>query len=351
MPFDSTADLLFRIGADSSDAESNIQRFRGIFGKNLGDMQSDFEAWSAKMFGTLSTPAGIATAGGAVLAAGIVAAGGAAVHAADQYAQYVEEIERGSKVAGMGVEAMSGLRYAAEQTGTKFDELTPGRARYTSEAVEAAEGSKQQLAAFERLGISQEQVKAGEKDSLPLLELVGDRIAGLSNKTDQLAAARDLFGRSGAQFLTFLKLGKTGIEDMAAEAAKLGLVITSKDVVALHEWQAATATQTAMQKALDVQLGSVTLPIMTHIKERAEALIETMASTAKTKGFVAWLASIARFGTTGTGDFAAEFEKNAKAIEARIKSMAEALEKAGDQPLGDKGDKGVKEAKIGRAHV
>src|ERR1035441_8051792 len=91
MPFDSIADLLFRIGADSSDAESNIQRFRGVFGKNLGDMQSDFEAWSAKMFGTLSTPAGIATAGGAVLAAGIVAAGSGALHAARQDAPYVEE--------------------------------------------------------------------------------------------------------------------------------------------------------------------------------------------------------------------------------------------------------------------
>ena len=49
MSIDSTADLLFRIGADSSDAESNIQRFRAVFGKNLGDMQSDFEAWSTKM--------------------------------------------------------------------------------------------------------------------------------------------------------------------------------------------------------------------------------------------------------------------------------------------------------------
>lgn len=35
---DSTADLLFRIGADSSDAESNIQRFRAVFGKNFGEM-------------------------------------------------------------------------------------------------------------------------------------------------------------------------------------------------------------------------------------------------------------------------------------------------------------------------
>jgi hypothetical protein len=49
---DSTADLLSRIGADSSDAESNIQRFRAVFGKNFGEMgRGDLNAKFALFMG------------------------------------------------------------------------------------------------------------------------------------------------------------------------------------------------------------------------------------------------------------------------------------------------------------
>ena len=73
MSLDSTAELLFKINADSDDAENNIARFRTLMGKDLDDIGAEFRDWSDRMLGDLSTLQGAMTAGGAVLAAGLVA--------------------------------------------------------------------------------------------------------------------------------------------------------------------------------------------------------------------------------------------------------------------------------------
>ncbi len=69
MPIDSSAELLFHVGADAHDAEANVQRFRALLSKNLSDMGSEFDQWATKVFGNLSTFGGAMAAGLAALAA------------------------------------------------------------------------------------------------------------------------------------------------------------------------------------------------------------------------------------------------------------------------------------------
>ena len=58
MAFDSAASLLFNIGANSDDAEENIQRFRQLLGTNLDDIAGQFSQWSEDVLGDLSTVEG-----------------------------------------------------------------------------------------------------------------------------------------------------------------------------------------------------------------------------------------------------------------------------------------------------
>jgi uncharacterized protein YnzC (UPF0291/DUF896 family) len=276
MGFDSTADLLFRIGADTGGAESNIARFRGVMSKNLGAMGAEFGDWAHNVFGSLNSVASIATAGLATLAAGMVAAGAAALSATDRYRQYVEEVDRGSRVTGISAENISALKFAAQAVGTQFDSLTMGLARFTAGVVKGAQGSEQQLTAFKHLGITQKDLQAGEQNMLPLLEKLADHFAGLKNQTDRTAEARDLFGRSGAKFVEFLSLGKDGLKKMADEAQRLGLIVGGEDVKALHEYQAAMAASAAVQQSLDNQIGQRTLPLVEAWSLNWRALVKAI---------------------------------------------------------------------------
>ncbi len=317
MGIDSTANLLFTIGANADDATSNISAFRTLLSKDLSDVEAEFGAWSSKIFGDMSSLQGAMLGAGAAIAAGLVAAGAAAVHCADQYAEYVESVAKVSRTTGIAVEDTSRLKFAIEATGGNFDTAGQGLAKFTSNVVKGVEGAKQQAEAFARLGITQEQLEAGEHNLLPLLEAVADKFNGLKDKTDRTAEARDLFGRGGAQFLNFLALGSDGLKQMANEADRLGLIVGQKDVEALHAYQAAMAEMKATQEAVDIQVGRETLPVMTNLKMAWGALIQTM-----TQG-----------GSAGGGTFAAAFAANLGAMKASAESLAESLGRIGKNQL------------------
>jgi hypothetical protein len=267
MAFDSSSELLFSIGADTSDAEGNIQRFRSLLGKDLDDISAEFSDWSSKIFGDLSTVQGAAVAGASVLGAAVLGVGTAMVGMAEHYATYVSEVERGSKATGISTEQMSGLKFMAEETGTSYDSLVTGLTRFASTVVKAAGGSEQQMKAFERLGISQAQVKAGEKDMMPLLELVADRFMHLGSQVDKTAMARDLFSRGGQALVRMLSLGSAGIKQFEEECKKLGMTVHTQDVVAMEEFKATSKATEAQMEALGNEIGKITLPVLELFKK------------------------------------------------------------------------------------
>ena len=271
--------MLFRIGANSDDAEDNIARFRTLLSKDLSDISGEFSDWSSKILGDISTVQGAATAGAAVLAAGIVAVGVAANEAANHYEAYVEEIARGSKTTGISVEAMSGLHYAAEKTNTSYDALVHGLTRFSTTVVKASQGGQQQMEMFQALGISQEQVKAGQKDMLPLLMLVSDKFHGLSSQQQRTAMASALMRDRMGDLLPFLSQGSARLKELAEEARKAGAVIGKDDVDAMKAAKAMVIATKEQMEALEIVVGRAELPFKTfwaQMKAGAEQAVISM---------------------------------------------------------------------------
>jgi hypothetical protein len=327
MPIDSTANLLFSIGANSDDAEDNIKRFRTLLSKDLGDLEGEFEDWAKDVFGNIGTVQGAMTAATAAVAAAAVGLGAIMRESTNSYAEYVSEVERGSRITGISTEQMSGLKFMASETNTSYDALVTGLTRFATTVVKAGEGSEVQQKAFQRLGISQEQVKAGEKDMMPLLELVADRFKGLGSQVEKTAVARDLFGRGGAELIRILSLGAAGIKDFERECAELGLTITTKDVVAVNEYKAAVQAAKAAQEAFDVEVGRNSVGIMERLHIIWAGLIETV-----------------KHGELGQGQFLRSWMMNNQLIADRIGELAKSLSKMGDagKPLDDLAPKAAK---------
>jgi len=330
VPIDSSANLLFNIGADSSNAEANVQRFRALLGKDLEDLTGEFRAWAEKIFGDLSTVSGAMTAVGAGLAALVVGVEGAALEAAHKYTEFVNEVARGSKTTGIGAENMSKLKFAAEATRTSYDALVTGLTRFASTIVKANEGSAAQSAAFARLGITQAQVKAGEQDMMPLLMQVADRFHAMGSAVERTAIARELFSRGGTELVKMLSQGSEGLKELGAEADKLGLVITGQDVLAVKEYQMSLQMLKAETEAFAVAIGRHVIPALENIAAYVLGMVESLKQGAQIQA--GW-ADYATLGIKSWVDFFHRAGVNADAFKERIAKLAESLSKFGDESL------------------
>lgn len=308
MAFDSTANLLFTIGADSSDAQTNIQRFRSVLAKDLGQMKAEFSDWSARVFGDLSSLKGAMTAGVATLAAGALAVGGAMWTAAEKTARFAEEIEDGMDKTGLSAEQMSELRFAAEQTGLQYGSLVSSLVKFERVVVEAASSGEAYRQTFGRMGISQAEVKRGTEDILPLLMRTADSFKSHSSTVEKAAMSQALFSRGGAELLEFLGLGAAGIGQLSDRARELGVVLTEQDVVAAKAFKLASQELHAALNGVWFSIGKAGLPVLKEAAILMEAMIQSAMRPRTT-----WVPFADFF-----GNLPAEIEKARKSIDASI---------------------------------
>lgn len=275
---DSSADLLFRIGADPSDAENNVRRLRAVMGKELGDLKSEVGTWAKDIFGELNTIQGVATAGVAAGLAGLAALAVGAVKvgeelwaAGEKAAHYAEEIEDGMDKTGLSAEAISGLRYAAKNAGVGYEELVAGLVKFEAAVVAAQDPQSKEAKTLHDLGVSQKEIAAGARDLYPLLMKTADGFREHANGALKATAARTEFGRSGANFVEWLNQGSEGMRRLAGEAERMGLVLTEKDIAAAKAFKLEMIALNAQMEGLKIQVGTGVLPVMGQLAVMLEA--------------------------------------------------------------------------------
>lgn len=280
MSIDSTAELLFNISANADDASENITRFRALMGSNIEDMSAQFEDWAHETLGEIDSVKAAMTAGIAAIAAGVLAAGVAIKEVTDEYTEYGNQVYKAMLQTGLSAETLSAMHSAAAKTNVSFDLLTDGIVKFEKNVVLASQGSKQQLEAFQGLGISQKDVIAGQKDLLPLLEKVMDGFHNNTSAVQKAAIARDLFSRSGPELIEFLSKGSAYLKENAEEAEKLGLILHAKDAMAAREFTLAQAELKEESEGLAVTIGKHVVPML----EKAEAAMIAGVAAAKSFG-------------------------------------------------------------------
>jgi hypothetical protein len=320
---DSSADLLFRISADSSDAQANIQRFRALMGKDLDGIAAEVGSWSNKVFGDLSTLQGGLIGVTAALGAGMVAAAGAMVKAASDAAKYAEEIEGGTEKTGMSAEAISGLRYAAHYAGIGYEALIGSLVKFDSTVAAAQDPTSKQAKALHALGISQTQINASTKDLLPLLYQVADAWRDHADGVTKTAMARTLFNRQGAELNEFLNKGSAGLKQLATEAQALGLILTEQDLVAAKAFRYELAYLKAEQEALWLSIGQKGIPALTNFAIGMEGIWGGIKRAVQEGGSLDAMAA----------NFAAGMVTSAMSAAQRLQQQLRAAMAEGNKPM------------------
>lgn len=194
--------------------------------------------------------------------------------ATKQALDFADSVQKLSIQTGASTEFLSEIRFAAEQTGVSFDGFTRSISLMQDNLIEARKGTKAQADAFKELGIDAEQFANLRVDDQ--VSILAEELSQLDNQAQKVNIARDIFGRSGAEFLQLAENGAQGIADLRSEAAQLGLTL-SQDAAN----QAAAANDalnrlrrsgTGLTQTLAIQLGPT-------IENVANFLSQSMAPT------------------------------------------------------------------------
>ena len=182
-------------------------------------------------------------------------------------AKYGDEIAKAAQQTNTSVEALSGLRYAADRAGVGFEELTMALARQSRAAREAADGVATYKDAYDRLGISVKDGQGTLKTSEQLFLETAEALSKLRGSQEQTALAMDIFGRSGAKLIPLFNAGGEGIKKLMERAKELGLVMDEDTAKAAERFNDALADVKDSLKGAAIQAGQHLLPVIAQLAE------------------------------------------------------------------------------------
>jgi len=166
-----------------------------------------------------------------------------------------DAVGRLSERTGLAVRDIAGLQIAYKQAGMSNDALEQSMGRMNRAM---AEGNK----AFEAMGI---KVKNADGTLRPTRDVLGDvaeKFSHYQSGAAKAALAQSLFGKSGAEMLNVLNLGRKGLEEYDATAKRLGLTL---DQDTTDKARTFTGTMDLMQqriKGTGTQIAAGLLPTL-----------------------------------------------------------------------------------------
>ncbi len=147
----------------------------------------------------------------------------------------IDKLGKLSRQVFISTEDLSAFRLAADLGGTSLEAFAKG-ARTLAVGINdwLVKGTGIAQDAFIQLGITQDDLRATNGDLMAQFELVADALRNMEDGTDKTAAAYKLFGGRNIELLTAIERGTKGMQEMADEAKRFGLVLTTEMVASVE---------------------------------------------------------------------------------------------------------------------
>jgi hypothetical protein len=205
-----------------------------------------------RAFGAMVTMAGLKTiALGSALAAPFIAA-------TKMMANMGSEMVDAAARTGSTVEALSELKFAAEQSGASFGDLELGLRRMQKVVTQAGEDTKAARESLAELGLTAGDLASMAPDEQ--FERIADGLSRIVSPAERATYAMEIFGRGGTALLPLMQDGARGVRELRAEARRLGLQMSTKDGVAAERFGDSMAAIWAQVKMTAFHIGSALVP-------------------------------------------------------------------------------------------
>lgn len=158
---------------------------------------------------------------------------------------------------GIGVENLSSLSYAAQQSGVDLDTLATSLKFLEKNAAAALDPKSRQRGLFDAiLG----KGNADLKDAEHLLSQLADAFSKMEEGPTRAALELELFGKSGLKMAEFLKQGSAEIERLRQRARELGVTIDEETASKADRFNDTLADVKAVAAGLGTQLATALMP-------------------------------------------------------------------------------------------
>jgi len=226
-------ELFAKISLDSSNFESGLKR-------------------AGKVAGTALTGATMAiVAGTAIITKKLI-------DGAKQTADYGDHVDKMSQKIGISAEAYQKWDYVMQRAGGNVDSLKMGMKTLSQQAEKNSD-------AFQKLGISQEQVASMSQEQL--FEATVKGLSSMEAGTERAALASELLGRAGADMGPLLNQGTEAIEEQMEIAEKYGMIMPDSAVKASAAFKDSLTTMQMTFTGLKNRMMGEFLPAMTQVTD------------------------------------------------------------------------------------
>lgn len=133
-----------------------------------------------------------------------------------------DRIGKLSSVLGFSVKELQTFKLASQIGGVELETFSKGVRRLVDNFGDFMDGTGEAKKTFEALGISVEEANKLSGDQFAILGLVADRLNLVTNSTDKLKFAIEIFGGRGAELINVLKGGSEQIEEFRKQAEQFG---------------------------------------------------------------------------------------------------------------------------------
>jgi len=269
----SDKDVDLKIGADSSQADAEFNKVANNAQASAAKIQASMREASYNMASTMKEASeGMSASLEKVQAAGerlnkafvalaVVLAGGAAMKESVEASVEMTKSAMGlGKQLGITATEASILNVALDDVYVSQDTMTAANQRLTKTL-----GTNEK--AFKDLGVSTRDSNGNFRSSLDIMLDTNTALLKFKEGIDRNVEGQKIYGKSWGEVQGILKLTKEGMEESAAKARELGLVVGQENVEATQKYRAAMNDANDVIEASKKAVGDALLPVLTQLGE------------------------------------------------------------------------------------
>lgn len=170
---------------------------------------------------------------------------------------------------GISVEALTGLEFAAEQSGASIDGLRGGLKTLSERLGEAARGAGPAAEILGQLGIDPRDGASVEDRLLDIADAMSTM-----DEASRLDIANKLFGASGQEMTRLLRQGRAEIAALREEAEGRGLIISDEQARSAEDFGDALNVAKRSIQGVTREIGFGLMPVLQPYLERISDVIQ-----------------------------------------------------------------------------
>jgi len=211
---------------------------------------------------------------GATIAGGLIT--GLGVASITQFAKMGDEVQKMALRTGFSTEALSELRVAAELSGSSLKGMETGIRRMSKVIVDAKDGLGESVDALDRMGVSVDDLMG--KSPEEQFEILTAALADMSDKTEQVATAQEIFGRAGTALLPMLAGGSAALEEMKQKAHEMGVVFDQEAADKAARLADSFTTLKGSLQGVMLAIAEQLAPVVTDVAEKMGTAISKIST-------------------------------------------------------------------------